>query len=219
MRTVTGCLRPTKADNLPTLAEYPACWTSSQKSHTVASMPRAKKLGHLLTPLSPVHRVGTHDISNRDTHLYPPHKNSSVHLMTTTTEMRQITDGKRSGWTTLRDSVLSSPTPAPNPWEWPSQEQRGCGLTAYAPVPGVSTPAYIMGMSSSAAREYGAGKQTVDRVALHCPIHRPLHWSTRPDGSGCWDSRMNAQLLTWDLVRPSSGLKNSLKRWRRIQIT
>jgi len=32
-----------------------------------------------------------------------------------------------------------------------------------------------MGMASSAACECGAEKQTVDRVVLPCPIHRPPH--------------------------------------------
>jgi len=37
-------------------------------------------------------------------------------------------------------------------------------------------------------------------------------WTARPDGSGRWDNRMAAQHLPRDLVRPSSGLKNWLKR-------
>jgi len=37
-------------------------------------------------------------------------------------------------------------------------------------------------------------------------------WTARPDGSGRWDNGMAAQHLTRDLVRPSSGLKNCLKR-------
>ena len=58
---------------------------------------------------SPVHQVETHRISNRDIHLYPPHNNSSVHLRTTYVRRSgRITDGRRSGWRTLRDSVLSS---------------------------------------------------------------------------------------------------------------
>jgi len=34
---------------------------------------------------------------------------------------------------------------------------------------------YKWGMASSAACECGAEEQTVDRVVLQCPIHRPLH--------------------------------------------
>jgi len=38
--------------------------------------------------------------------------------------------------------------------------------------------------------------------------------TTQTDGSGWWDNRMAAQHLSRDLVRPSSGLKTSLKRRR-----
>jgi len=34
---------------------------------------------------------------------------------------------------------------------------------------------YKWGTASSAACECGAEEQTVDHVALHCPIHRPPH--------------------------------------------
>jgi len=88
---------------------------SSQWSHTPSSTP-----GHLLLPPwsldicstqgSPVHRVQMHGASNRDTHLYPPLSNSSVHLTTTTYVRRsgRITSGTRSGRTTPQDSAFSS---------------------------------------------------------------------------------------------------------------
>ena len=41
-------------------------------------------------------------------------------------------------------------------------------------------------------------------------------WTAWPDGSGRWDNWMAAQHLPRDLVRPSSGLQNWLKRWRTI---
>ena len=70
-----------------------------------------------------------HGITNRDTHLYLLH-NSSVHLRTITEVRRsqRINDGTRSGWTTLRDSALSSPTSAPTILEWSFQQQRGSDL-------------------------------------------------------------------------------------------
>jgi len=74
-----------------------------------------------------------HGISNRDTHLYLPHNNSSVHLKTTTEVRRsgRIADGIRSGWRTLRDSVLSFRTSAPTLLEWPwtvvqTKHERDC---------------------------------------------------------------------------------------------
>jgi len=82
LRTVTGCLRVTTADNVPILAGLqPAeLW---RRGATLSLARRAMEPGHLLTQLSPVHRVGTHGISNQDAHLYPSN-NSSVHLSTTT---------------------------------------------------------------------------------------------------------------------------------------
>ena len=90
-----------------------------------------------------------HYVSNRDTHLYPPHSNSSVHLTTTTYVQRSgpITDGMRSCcWTTLQDSVFSSPTAAPTLQEWSCQEQPRSGLTVSAPVSDVSAPACTNGV-------------------------------------------------------------------------
>jgi len=82
-----------------------------------------------------------HGASNQNTHLYPPHNNSSVPL-TTTTHVRhtgRTTNGMRSGRTTPQDS-FSSPTSAPTPPERLSQEEPGSGLTASTPVSGVSAP-------------------------------------------------------------------------------
>ena len=43
-------------------------------------------------------------------------------------------------------------------------------------------------------------------------------WTVWPNGSGRWNNRMAAQHLPRDLVRPSSGLNNSLKRRRRLHL-
>ena len=125
------------------------------------------------TQHSPVHRVQTHGASNRDTHLYPPHNNSSVYLTTTTYVRRsgRITNGTRSGRTTLLDSVISSLPLAP-----PSLNglpKNSVGLRT--DVGRFRSCWYKWGMSSSAACECGADKQTVDHVVLQCPIHRPPH--------------------------------------------
>jgi len=91
-----------------------------------------------------------HGVSNRDTHLHPPCNNSLVHLTTAAYVRRsdpsRITNGRRSGWTTLRDSVLLSPTPAPTLLEWPTQEQPGSRLTASGPVSDNSAPACTNGV-------------------------------------------------------------------------
>ena len=44
--------------------------------------------------------------SNRDTHLYPPHNNSSVYLTTYEWRSGRITKGMRSGRTTPQDSAF-----------------------------------------------------------------------------------------------------------------
>jgi len=77
--------------------------------------------------------------------LYSPHNNSSVYPTTTTTYVGRtgrITNGMRIGRITLQDSALSSPTLAPTPSDWPSQEQPGFGLTTSAQVSDVSSPAW-----------------------------------------------------------------------------
>ena len=127
---------------------------------------------------SPVHRVGTHGILNRDAHLYPPRKNSSVHLITTTYVLRSgwITDRMRRGWRTIRDAVLPSLTSAPTLLEWPCQQQRVSGLTASAPVSDVSVPAYTNGvwpLLRPVSVTQTNRPLTIDHVILHCPIHPP----------------------------------------------
>ena len=53
-----------------------------------------------------------------------------------------------------------------NPWK------SGSGLTASAPVSGVSAPVC---MAFFGACELGAEEQTVNHVVLQCRIHRPPH--------------------------------------------
>jgi len=86
LRIVTGCLRPTPAENLPIVAgTQPAERRRDRVTLSLAC--RAMEPGHLLH-CSLVNRMGMHGISNRHTHLCPPHNNSSVQL-TTTTEVRR----------------------------------------------------------------------------------------------------------------------------------
>ena len=125
---VTGCLHPTPADNLPILAGVqPAEFR--RKGTTLFLARRALELGHLL------HSALTWPLSgnarrHKSRHPFVPavgYNNSSVHL-TTTTEVRRsgrITDGIRSSWTTLPDSVLSSPTPART---WNGHSRNSVGL-------------------------------------------------------------------------------------------
>ena len=151
------------------------------------------------TQCLPVHRVITHGASNRDTHLYPPHNISSVHLTTTTTYVRRsgrITNGMRSGRTTPQDSGFSSPTPTATLPDWPSQEEPGSGLTASEPVSDVSDPACTNGVwpplrPVSVAQKYKPSTMLSSTVQSIDPPR-----TKRPDGSGRWDNRMAAQRLS-----------------------
>jgi len=117
------------------------------------------------TQFSPVHRVGMHGISNGDTHLYPLHNNTSVHLRTTTEVQRsgRITNGIQGGWRALRDYALpclcraicrAIPITIAGPFlENLHQSSRNSpaknsvsGLTASAPVLNISVPPYTNGV-------------------------------------------------------------------------
>ena len=121
----------------------------------------------------------------------------------------------RCGRTAPQDSAFSSPTPAPTPLEWPSQEEPRSGSTASASVSDVSAPACTNG--------YGllCGLWVWRRTNRRpwCPPMSYPSTSPRtawPDGAGRWDNWMGAQHLFRDLVRPSSGFNNSLKRMKNI---
>jgi len=68
-------------------------------------------------------------------------------------------DGMQSGWTTLRDSVLSSPTSTPTLLEWHCQVQRGSGLNSSALVSEV--PLYTNGVWPFLRLESVAQKNTL----------------------------------------------------------
>jgi len=147
-----------------------------------------------------------HGVSNRDTHLHPPHNYSSVHLTTTHVQCSVwITNGRPSGWATVRDSVLSSTTPAPTPLEWPFQEEPGSGLTTSASVSDVSDPA-CTNRCGLLCGLWVWRRRTNHRLRCPAMSNPPTSpWTAPPDGFGRWDNRMAAQHLPQDLVRPSSG--------------
>jgi len=115
LQIVTGCLRRTPADSLPTLAGIQPA--ELRRSGATLSLARcAMEPGHLL------HSAHTRPSSAnaqclKSRHPFvPPHNISSVHLTTTYMRYRGwITNGRRSGWTIPQDSALSSPTTAPTP--------------------------------------------------------------------------------------------------------
>ena len=158
----------------------------------------------------------THGASNRNIHLYPPHNIPSIHLTKTKYVRRigPITNGKRSGRTTPQDSAFTSPTPAPIPPEWPSQEEPGSGLTASAQVLDVSAPACTNGVWSLLRPVSVAQKNKLSTMLSSNVQSIVLCMTAWPDCSGRWDSWMAAQHLPRDLMCPSSGSNNWLKRWR-----
>ena len=98
---------------------------------------------------SPVRRVHAlhlqmYGASNRDTHLYPPHNNSSVHLTTTTCVQctGRITNGMRSGRTITQESTFPSPKLVPFPRGDPASEKPWSGLTTSTLISGISAPAF-----------------------------------------------------------------------------
>jgi len=89
-------------------------------------------------------------------------------------DYRWITDGMRSGWRTLRNSVLSSPTSAPTILKWPCQEQCRSDFTASEPCfRRFRSCFHKWGIAPFAACEDGAEEQTVDHAVLQCPSHQP----------------------------------------------
>jgi len=165
-----------------------------------------------------------HNISNQDTHLYTTTcaqqliSFSEDHNRSTTLWAHHQWNGDfvvvLSGWKTLQDSVLSFSTSAHTLPEWPWPEQHGSGLTASAPMSDISILLTQMGYGPFC--DLWVWCRRTDRRPC-CPLSNPLTspWTTRPEGSEWWDNRMAAQHLHLDLVRPSSGLKELLMRWRR----
>ena len=150
-----------------------------------------------------------HGNSNQDTHLYPLRNNSSVHLTTTTEERRseRNTDGMRSGWRTLRDSVLFIPDIGTQPPRINLRRTACFRLNRPPAVSDVSAPATQKGDNPF------CGLRVWRRGSNHWPsCPSPTNpstslWSTWPDCS-CWrDYRMTAQNLPRDLVQPSSELQ------------
>jgi len=118
-----------------------------------------------------------HGASNRDTHFYQPHNNSSVHLTTTTT-----TYVRRSGGSPMECVVGGHQHKAQH--FHPRHRHPPTGMTLprrawfrrnrlRTDVGHFRSCLCKWGMVSSAACECGAEEQTVDHVVFQCPIHRP----------------------------------------------
>jgi len=125
------------------------------------------------TDSSPVHRVRTHGASNRDTHFYPAHSNSSVYRTTYVRCSGRWNVEWTDSPTRLRSFIPDTGTHLPGM----TLPRKACvGLNRVrAGVGRFRSCLYKWGMASSAACERGTEEQTVDHVVLQCPIHRPPH--------------------------------------------
>ena len=103
-----------------------------------------------------------------------------------------VTDGVRSGWRTLEDSVLSPTTSAPTFPEWLCQKQRGSGLTASAPVSDVSSPAHTNGIWPLLRLVSMAQRNRRWPCCISLSNPSTYTWSAQPERSGQRDNGMAA---------------------------
>ena len=144
LRIVTGCLRPTPADNLPILLGIQP--VSSQWSHTISRTPC-----HGAWTFAP---LSTHPPT--ECCCMAPQIETPVCTLCTATHQllwQQHTCGTVGG-SSIDCGVGRQPHKTPHfnsshrympPPEWTSQEEPGSGLTAYTPVLDVSAPACTNG--------------------------------------------------------------------------
>jgi len=87
-----------------------------------------------------------------------------------------ITYGMRSGWTTLRDSTLSTLTPARTLLQRTFRKQCGFGLTASASESDVSALACThVVLPSLRSVSVTQKNKSFEHVVLECSIHRTPH--------------------------------------------
>ena len=110
---VTRSLHPTQANNLPLLVGIQPA-ELRRKGATLSLPRRGMEPGHLLqSALTCPPGANARRLKSR--HPFVPAAQLISSSATTTYVRRtgRTTNGRRSGWTTLRGPVLSSPTPAP----------------------------------------------------------------------------------------------------------
>jgi len=175
LRIVTGCLRPTSADNLPTLAVIqPAELRRSGTTLTLGR--RVMEPGHLLhsafsRPSSAVARrlKSRHPFVPAAQQLISFSDNNNIHAAQRASMVRGV--GGQPHKTPHFNSRLryTSPPNDPPKRAWVRLNRLRAGVGRFRPC------LYKWDMASSAACECGAEEQTVDHVILQCPVHRPPH--------------------------------------------
>jgi len=201
---------------------HPTCWGSSQWSHTVSSTPcpRAWKSAPISAHLSIEYKCTALQIETPTVFAICNHRTTTHQFIW----QQQHTCGAVGGLP-MECGVNGQTYKAPHfhprhrgthPPEWPSQEEPGSGVTVSALVSDVSASACTNGVWSPLWPVSVAQK---NKRRSCCPsMSNPSTslWTARIDGSGRWDNRTAAQHLPRDLVQQSSGVKNSLKRWRSL---
>jgi len=175
LRIVTGCLRPTPADNLPILAGIQPA--ELRHSGTTLSLTRrAMEPGHLLHSALP-RPSGAPARRLKSRHPFVPAAQQLISFSDNNNiRASQWADHQwNAEWadnpTRLRTSIPDSGTHTPGmtlprkAWVRPNHLRTGVGRFCSCLCK--------WGMASSAACECGT-EQTVSHVVLHCPIHRPL---------------------------------------------
>jgi len=149
LRTVTGCLCPTPADNFLFLGDL-TCWASSSTSchllHSAFTCPPSFKPRHPYVPATQ-QLISSSDDDNWSTALWAD-RQWNAEWLENTTKPRIFPD-----FTTHPPGM--------------ALEQRGSGLTATAPVSNVCTPAFTNGVCPPSA--------VSGCSVLRCRIHRTPH--------------------------------------------
>jgi len=174
LQTVTGCMRPTLAEDLPILAGIQPA-ELRRKGATLSLACRAMQPGHLLYstftcppggsawhlksrhPFVPAAQqlISSSDDNNRSAALCADHRSNEKWLENTTRLRTFIPD------IGTHPRGMALPRIA---WVRLNRLRTGVGR--------FRSCLYKWGMTSSAACECGSKEQTVDHVLLHCAIHR-----------------------------------------------
>jgi len=144
LRIVTGCLRPTPADNLLILAGIQSA-ELRRKGATLSLTLHAMESGHLF------HSALTRSSSANAGRLKSRHP-----FVSAAQQLLSLSDNSGAvggspmecgmGGQSHKTPHFHSRHPAPIPPEGPSKEEPGSGLTASAPVSGVSSPVCTNGV-------------------------------------------------------------------------
>ena len=168
---------------------HPSCWALSQWSYTLSSMPchgawTPAPLGAHLSTECMEPQIETPICTHRK---QLPSSSDNNNNRGAAQWADHITNRMRSGWTTLRDSILPTPTLAPTFLEWLSQEQRESSFTASAPL-------LLAQMAYGLLCGLWVWCRRTNRWPCCPPMANPStsSWNARPDGSERWDNRFAA---------------------------